>query len=140
MTASVSPRAGSPLHRRDLDETIVGCEKVDEARGSSSYHRVGTRPSGGRSGVRGRAGGVGFGNNEAAAATADGASYAFPVTVSSPPRAEGGGTRGRGGEFVVSVASSPRAMPGRTWRSLSPSPRTAATPGWPSGGAVSSAR
>lgn len=142
ITSSISPRARSPLRRRDLDSTTDGGrDKQDEARGSS-YHRVGTKPSGGRSGVRGRTGGVGFRNDEAvaaaaAAATIDGASYAFPVTASSP-RAEGSGTRGRaGGGMYSSAASSPR-VPGRTWRSLSPSPRAAVT-SWPIG-AVGSAR
>lgn len=149
--SSVSPRARSPLRRRDLDGTADG-EKGDEARGSGHHRRVGTKPSRGRSGARGRSGGVGFRKDEAvpaaaaaAATTIDGASYAFPVTAPSP-RAEGG-ARGRAGEFVSSWAtssSSPR-MPGRTWRSLSPSPRTAvaaaaaAATGWPIG-AVGSAR
>lgn len=139
VAASVSPRARPPLRRRDLDGP-VGRERGDEAPGSV-YHRVGTKPGGGRSGTKGRTGAVGFRKQKAAAAaaTVDGASYAFPVTASSP-RAEGGGTRGDGGELVFSSAgSSPRA-PGRTWRSLSPSPRAAvAGAGWPTG-AVGSAR
>ncbi|CAM9168593.1 unnamed protein product, partial [Ectocarpus fasciculatus] len=143
VATSISPRARPPLLRRDLDETAEE-EEEDKvrARSSGSYHCVGTKTSRGRSGGRDRRDQAAA---AAAAATVDGTSYAFPMEASSSsPREGSGGVVGRGGERVFySSSAGPAPRMRRSWKSLSPSPRTAAAAkgGWPvAAGAVGSAR